>query len=230
MTSRAPIAVALDTSDLGVATAWASAVASSVRAVKVGLQLFCHEGPNAVEKVRAAADVDLFLDLKLHDIPATIAGAAKSLAALAPAYLTVHAAAGPAGVRAAVEALPETKIAGVTILTSLSAADLDLLGIAGPPQDAVRRLARVAVEAGARALVCSPLEVAAVRAEVGPDIVLITPGVRPAGGDVQDQARVETPERALANGSDLLVIGRPITGADDVGRAAANLAAALTIQ
>lgn len=227
MSPRAPIAVALDTSDLGVATTWASAVAPSVSAVKVGLQLFCHDGPNAMEKVRAAADVDLFLDLKLHDIPATIAGAAKSLASLQPTYLTVHAAAGPAGVAAAVDALPDTKIAGVTILTSLSAADLDLLGIAGPPQDAVRRLARIAVDAGARALVCSPQEVAVVRGEVGPDVVLITPGVRPAGGEVQDQARVETPEQALANGSDLLVVGRPITGADDVGRAAADLAAAL---
>lgn len=227
MTSRAPITVALDTSDLGVATGWASAVAPSVRAVKVGLQLFCAEGPNAVEKVRAAADIELFLDLKLHDIPATIAGAAKSLAPLQPTYLTVHAAAGPAGIAAAVEALPDTLVAGVTILTSLSAADLHLLGIAGPPQDAVQRLARVAVDAGARALVCSPQEVAAVRAEVGPDVVLITPGVRPAGGDAQDQARVETPEHALANGSDLLVIGRPITGAEDVGRAAADLAATL---
>jgi len=227
MTTRAPIAVALDTSDLGTATAWATAVAPVVRAVKVGLQLFCHDGPNAVEKVRAAADVELFLDLKLHDIPATIAGAAKSLASLQPTYLTVHASSGPAGIAAAVDALPDTRIAGVTILTSLSAADLDLLGIAGPPQDAVRRLARIAVDAGARALVCSPQEVATVRAEVGPDVVLITPGVRPAGGDVQDQARVETPERAVANGADLLVIGRPITGAADVGRAAADLAAGL---
>jgi orotidine-5'-phosphate decarboxylase len=227
MSSRAPIAVALDTSDLGIATTWASAVAPFVQAVKVGLQLFCHDGPGAVEKVRAAADVELFLDLKLHDIPATIAGAAKSLAALQPTYLTVHAAAGPAGIAAAVDALPGALIAGVTILTSLSAADLDLIGIAGPPQDAVRRLARMAVDAGARALVCSPQEVMAVRAEVGPDVVLITPGVRPAGGDVQDQARVETPQQALANGSDLLVIGRPITGADDVGRAAADLAAIL---
>jgi orotidine-5'-phosphate decarboxylase len=227
MTSRAPIAVALDTSDLGVATTWASAVAPSVRAVKVGLQLFCHEGPNAVEKVRAAADVDLFLDLKLHDIPATIRGAARSLVGLQPTYLTVHAAAGPAGIAAAAEALPDTRIAGVTVLTSFTVADLDLLGIAGPLEDAVRRFGRIAVDAGARALVCSPREVAALRAEVGPDIVLITPGVRAAGGDVQDQARVETPEQALANGSDLLVIGRPITGAADVGKAAADMAAML---
>ena len=225
--TRAPIAVALDTADLGTATAWASAVATSVRAVKVGLQLFCHEGPGAVEKIRAAADVELFLDLKLHDIPATVTGAARSLAPLAPQYLTVHAAAGPAAIAAAAEALPATRIAGVTILTSLSAADLDLLGIAGPPEAAVRRLARVAVDAGARALVCSPQEVAAVRDEVGADVVLITPGVRPAGADAQDQARIATPERALADGADLLVVGRPITGADDVGKAAAAMAAAL---
>lgn len=225
--SRAPIAVALDTSDVATATAWAAAVAPAVRAVKVGLQLFCHEGPSAVEKVRAAADVELFLDLKLHDIPATVAGAARSLAPLAPDYLTVHASAGPAAMEAAATALPETRIAGVTILTSLSAADLDLLGIAGPPEAAVRRLARVAVDAGARALVCSPQEVADVRAEVGADVVLITPGVRPAGADVQDQSRVATPEQALADGADLLVVGRPITGAADIGRAAADLAAAL---
>lgn len=226
-TARAPIAVALDTSDLGVATAWAAAVAPAVRAVKVGLQLFCHEGPSAVEKIRATGDLELFLDLKLHDIPATVAGAARSLQPLAPTYLTVHAAAGPAAIEAAATALPDTRIAGVTILTSLSAADLDLLGIVGPPEAAVRRLARVAVDSGARALVCSPQEVAAVRAEVGGDVVLITPGVRPAGADVQDQSRIATPERALADGADLLVIGRPITGADDVGKTASELATKL---
>lgn len=225
--ARAPIAVALDTSDVSTATTWAAAVAPAVRAVKVGLQLFCQEGPSAVEKIRATGDLDLFLDLKLHDIPATVSGAAHSLTPLAPTYLTVHAAAGPAAIDAAANALPETRIAGVTILTSLSAADLELLGIVGPPEAAVIRLARVAVDAGARALVCSPQEVAAVRAEVGPDVVLITPGVRPAGADVQDQSRVATPERALADGADLLVIGRPITGADDVGQAAADLALGL---
>jgi orotidine-5'-phosphate decarboxylase len=130
-------------------------------------------------------------------------------------------------IAAAAEMLPDTRIAAVTILTSLDAADLDRLGIAGPPADAVRRLADLAVAAGARALVCSPQEVALVRAAVGPDVVLITPGVRPAGGDTQDQARVATPEQALADGADLLVIGRPITGADDPAAAAAALAASL---
>jgi orotidine-5'-phosphate decarboxylase len=224
---RAPIAVPLDTADLSVATRWAAAVAPHVSTLKVGLELYCQEGPAAVEKVRAAGDCALFLDLKLHDIPATVAGAARAVAPLRPDYLTVHASGGPAMVAAAAEALPDTRIAAVTVLTSLSGTDLDALGLAGPPLAAVTRLARLAVDAGARALVCSPLEVAAVRAAVGTDVVLITPGVRPAGADTQDQARVTTPEQAIADGADLLVIGRPITGAEDPAAAAATIAAAL---
>jgi orotidine-5'-phosphate decarboxylase len=223
----APIAVALDTGDLALALRWAVAVAPYVSTAKVGLELFCAEGPAAVEKIRASADLDIFLDLKLHDIPATVAGAARAVAAVAPAYLTVHACGGPAMIAAAAEALPATKIAAVTILTSLDAEDLNRLGISGTPAQAVRRLAVLAVAAGARALVCSPQEVALVRAAVGPDIELITPGVRPAGGDRQDQARVATPEQALADGADLLVVGRPITGAADPAAAAAALAATL---
>jgi len=224
---RAPVAVALDTADLATATRWTAAVAAHVTTVKVGLELFCHEGPAAVEKVRAAGDVDVFLDLKLHDIPATVAGAARSVAHLSPRYLTVHASGGPAMIAAAAHALPDTLVAAVTVLTSLSAEDLDLLGITGSPRDVVQRWARTAVDAGARAIVCSPQEVAIVRAAVGPDVVLITPGVRPAGADVHDQARVATPEQALADGANLLVVGRPITGADDPGAAAAQLRDAL---
>jgi orotidine-5'-phosphate decarboxylase len=175
----------------------------------------------------ASGGRDVFLDLKLHDIPHTVAGAARAVAELAPAYLTVHASGGVAMVRAAVDALPTTKVTGVTVLTSLSAEQLAVIGFADTPRDAVRRLAVLAVEGGARALVCSPLEVAHVRAEVGPDITLITPGVRPAGGATADQSRVGTPEQALSDGADLLVIGRPITGAADVAVAAAELAATL---
>jgi orotidine-5'-phosphate decarboxylase len=222
-----PLAVALDTADLAVAVRWAAAVAPYVSTAKIGLELFCAEGPAAVEKIRGSAELDIFLDLKLHDIPATVAGAARAVAAVAPAYLTVHASGGAAMIEAAAEALPATRIAAVTILTSLDAADLDRLGITGSPAEAVRRLAMLAVAAGARALVCSPREVALVRAAVGPDVVLITPGVRPAGGDQQDQARVATPQQALADGADLLVVGRPITGAADPGAAAAALAASL---
>ncbi|HWA66106.1 MAG TPA: orotidine-5'-phosphate decarboxylase [Mycobacteriales bacterium] len=227
---RAPIAVALDTGDLATAVRWAQSVAPYVSTVKVGLELFCAEGPGAVEKIRAAAEVEIFLDLKLHDIPATVRGAAGSVASLAPDYLTVHASGGPAVIAAAAEALPETRVTAITILTSLTADDLDLLGIAGPPADAVVRLAQIAVDAGARALVCSPQEVALVRAAVGDGVRLITPGVRPAGTDTHDQARVATPEQALADGADLVVVGRPITGADDPGEAAGSIAAALSRQ
>jgi orotidine-5'-phosphate decarboxylase len=195
--------------------------------LKVGLELFCAEGPGAVEKIRAASDADIFLDLKLHDIPNTVAGAARSVATLSPDYLTVHASGGAAMVSAAAEALPDTRITAITILTSLSGTDLDLLGIAGPPQSAVVRLAEIAVGAGARALVCSPQEVALVRAAVGPDVTLITPGVRPANAGHDDQARVATPERAIAAGADIVVIGRPITGAADPGEAAAAIASSL---
>jgi orotidine-5'-phosphate decarboxylase len=130
-------------------------------------------------------------------------------------------------VRAAVDALPGTAVVGVTVLTSLSDEDLGRLGMTGPARDVVRRLAVLAVDAGARALVCSPLEVEDVRREVGPDVTLVTPGVRPAGSGAGDQARVATPEQALADGADLLVVGRPITAAPDVGAAARDLARAL---
>jgi orotidine-5'-phosphate decarboxylase len=230
MTSRptsgpAPVAVALDADDLETAVGWAAAVGPYVSTVKVGLELFLRHGGDAVVKAReASGGRDVFLDLKLHDIPNTVAGAARSVAGLAPAYLTVHASGGADMVRAAVEALPDAKVAGVTVLTSLSEDDLGRIGVTGSPRDAVRRLAVLAVGAGARALVCSPREVADVRREVGDDVVLVTPGVRPAGSDAGDQARVATPEQALADGADLLVVGRPVTGARDVAAAASTLA------
>jgi orotidine-5'-phosphate decarboxylase len=224
---KAPIAVALDAPDVETAARWAQAVTPYVAVVKVGLELFCRTGPSVVETVRGGTGVGLFLDLKLHDIPNTVAGAARSVARLKPKYLTVHASGGPAMVRAAVEAAPDVTIAAVTVLTSLDDGALDRIGLQGPSADAVRRLAALAVAAGAGALVCSPQEVALVRAEVGPDVVLITPGVRPAGSDAQDQARVATPQQALLDGADLLVIGRPITGAADPGAAAATIAASL---
>jgi orotidine-5'-phosphate decarboxylase len=226
----APIAVALDAPDLATAVAWATAVGPYVSVVKVGLELYLRDGADAVEAAAEASGRPVFLDLKLHDIPNTVAGAARSVARLAPAYLTVHAAGGAAMVAAAAQALPGTKVAAVTVLTSLSAADLDRIGLLGPPLDAVRRLAVLAVAAGARALVCSPQEVAAVRAEVDDDVVLITPGVRLPATDgasasaLGDQVRVATPEQALADGADLLVVGRPITAAADPAAAAAMFA------
>jgi orotidine-5'-phosphate decarboxylase len=227
VTGLAPIAVALDAPDLDTAARWAALVTPHVSTVKIGLELYLRYGPEAVASIRGASAVDVFLDLKLHDIPATVAGAASAVARLRPALLTVHAAAGPAAIRAAAQAAPDTAIVAVTVLTSLSDTDLGLLGMIGPVGDAVRRLAALSVAAGATGLVCSPREVAAVRGEVGDDITIITPGVRPAGAEAHDQARIATPVEALRAGADLLVIGRPITGAADPGAAAAAIAASL---
>ncbi len=229
MTAPAPVAIALDSADLGTALAWAQASGPYVSTVKIGLEGYLRDGAASVLGARAASGGrEVFLDLKLHDIPNTVAGAARSVAQLAPAYLTVHASGGAAMVAAVVAELPDTRVTAVTVLTSLSAADLDEIGLRGPALDATRRLAALAVGAGARAIVCSPQEVAAVRAEVGPGIVLVTPGVRPAGSATGDQVRVATPQQALADGADLLVVGRPLTAAPDVAAAARALAASLT--
>lgn len=227
--SRAPIAVALDAPDLATLGAWASAVAPHVSTVKVGLETYLRDGRAAVGTARSSApDCALFLDLKLHDIPATVAGAARAVADMEPDFLTVHASGGPAMVAAAAEALPGTRVVAVTVLTSLTTDDLRDLDLLGPQSasagDLAVRLAVSAVDAGARAVVCSPEEVGEIRAALaGRDVVLITPGVRPAGSDAGDQRRVATPREAIARGADLLVIGRPITGAPDVAAAAAAI-------
>lgn len=227
MSRPTPVAVALDAPDLETAARWASLVTPHVSTVKIGLELYLRYGPQVVASVRGASGVSVFLDLKLHDIPATVAAAARAVASLRPNVLTVHASGGPDMVRAAVEAAPGTMVAAVTVLTSLDDRALGMVGVAGPVSDAVIRLATLSVEAGARGLVCSPREVAAVRAAVGPEVTLITPGVRPAGSAANDQARVATPEEAVRAGADLLVIGRPITAAPDPGAAAAAIAASL---
>ena len=227
MNGPAPIAVALDAPNLEVASRWAGLVTPHVSTVKIGLELYLRYGPEVVASIRGASGVQIFLDLKLHDIPVTVAGAARAVARLRPDVLTVHAAGGTDVIRAAVEAAPGTMVAAVTVLTSLGDHDLDQIGMIGPVPDLARRLAVLSVAAGAQGLVCSPREVAAVRSEVGPDVTLITPGVRPAGSEANDQARVATPEEALLAGADLLVIGRPITRAPDPGAAAAAIAASL---
>lgn len=223
-----PVALALDAPLLTTAVAWAEAAGPYISTVKVGLESYLRDGAAVVLGARGASGGRaVFLDLKLHDIPNTVAGAARSVAHLRPAYLTVHATGGAAMVRAAVAELPDTCVTAVTVLTSLSENDLADIGLSGPVRDASRRLAALAVGAGAGGIVCSPQEVAAIRAEVGPDVVLITPGVRPQGSEVADQVRVATPAQALADGADLLVIGRPITSAPDVRAAARAVAESL---
>jgi orotidine-5'-phosphate decarboxylase len=170
----------------------------------------------------------VFLDLKLHDIPNTVEGAARSAAASGASLLTVHASGGAAMIGAAVRgAGPGVRVLAVTVLTSLDAAALDAIGLAGPPESAVVRLARLAVDAGAGGLVCSPQEVAAVRAAVGPGPLLVVPGVRPAGAARGDQARVATPSDTVRAGADVIVVGRPLREGGDPVAAARAIAAEL---
>lgn len=223
------IIVALDTPDLARAEALAGLVAPSAGLVKLGLELFCAAGPPAL--ARLARHAPVFLDLKLHDIPNTVAGAVVSLAPLGAAMLTLHAGGGPAMIAAARRAAEAAGAArpillAVTVLTSMDAEQLGAVGVADAPADQVLRLARMAMDAGADGLVCSPQEVAMIRAELGAAPLLVVPGIRPAGSAAGDQARIATPEDAVADGADWIVVGRPITGhADPAGAAAAILAA-----
>jgi orotidine-5'-phosphate decarboxylase len=195
--------------------------------LKVGLELFAAEGPPAVHAA-AALGRPVFLDLKLHDIPNTVEGAARSAAALGASLLTVHASGGPRMVEAAVRGAGDrVRVLAVTVLTSLDDEQLARVGLAGPAPAAVVRLARLAVEAGAGGLVCSPLEVAQVRAAVGPGPLLVVPGVRPPGSAAGDQARVAAPAEAVRAGADVLVLGRPLREAPDPAAAARAIAAAL---
>lgn len=226
----APVALAVDAPDLDTACRWANAVDGVFSHVKVGLESYLRDGAVGVAEVRAAApQCRLFLDLKLHDIPNTMRGAARSVAMLEPDILTVHAAAGTAGIAAVADALPHTRVAAVTVLTSLTERDLAELGFSGTPEQAVMRWARLAVDAGARAIVSSAQEVFALRALLGEQPLLITPGIRPAGADRADQRRVVTPRDAISSGANLLVVGRPVTASPDP-RAAARAIAGETME
>jgi orotidine-5'-phosphate decarboxylase len=215
--SRNPLIVAVDVSDLARAEALAQDLGGLVGCLKVGLELFTAVGPEAVERVRAHAPV--FLDLKLHDIPTTVGRAARNAGRLGPFLLTVHALGGPDMVRAAVEGASEgaveaghepPTILGVTVLSSLSGEEL-----ASPAS-----LAFEAVRAGAGGAVVSGTDVKSVRGALGPDPVLVVPGVRPSGHSTNDHARVLSPGEAMENGADLIVVGRPITGSPDPAAAA----------
>ena len=209
---KAPIVLAVDTPELKTAVEWVRATQQHVSVFKLGLEFFLTFGPDGVKAIQAETDSDIFLDLKLHDIPHTVSGAAKAVSHLAPKFLTVHASGGAAMVKAAADAVPQSFITGVTILTSMSEADVRDVGFKASALDSAVSLAKVAIAGGARAIVCSPLEISAVRAAVGQTPLIITPGVRPlemTGSD--DQQRTMTPEDAIAAGANLVVIGRPIT-------------------
>jgi orotidine-5'-phosphate decarboxylase len=218
--------VAIDTPDLDRARALAGAVKSAAGGLKLGLEFFCANGPAGVHEI-AAVGLPLFLDLKLHDIPNTVAKAIHALRPLEPAVLTVHAAGGRAMLEEAKAAAPEkTKVVAVTVLTSLDSGDLESIGFSGNPAGQVERLAALAHESGLDGIVCSGAEVKAAR-RAWPNGFFVVPGVRPQGSGTADQKRVVTPRAALDDGASILVIGRPITDADSPSEVLKAIAATL---
>lgn len=226
-----PIILAVDTQDFEIAQQWISATRESVDIYKLGLEFFLTFGASGVKKIQDEFGVEIFLDLKLHDIPNTVSSAAKAVASINPRFLTVHASGGSAMIRAAVEAVPDVDITAVTILTSLSEEDLFEIGYANSALESAVSLADLAFRAGAKAIVSSPLEIAAIRGSIGPDITIITPGVRPAGSaKSDDQVRTMTPKDAIGHGANFVVIGRPITGTWSQGPDAMKAAAKSILQ
>ena len=225
---KAPIILAVDTSDFDTAISWIEATKESVSVYKLGLEFYLNFGAAGVANVVSRTGAEIFLDLKLHDIPHTVSGAAKAIAQLQPKFLTVHSSGGSTMVKAAADAVPNVSITAVTILTSLSESDLFEIGYASPALESAVALAKLAVNAGAKAIVCSPLETAAIRSALGDKPIIITPGVRPlteVGSD--DQVRTMTPSDAIAAGANYVVIGRPITKAWSDGAAAMTAKARL---
>jgi orotidine-5'-phosphate decarboxylase len=221
--------VALDTTDADRAAGWARAVAPHAGLFKLGLEFFLAHGAPGV---RAITGRPIFLDLKLHDIPNTVAGGVRAVLPLAPRMLTLHAAGGPAMIQAARQAAEAAApnrpmLLAVTVLTSLDDATLAATGVPGGAAEQVLRLGRMAVAAGADGLVCSPREVRMLRDALGGTARLVVPGIRPAGADAADQARTMTPQQAVAEGADWIVVGRPITASADPDAAAAAIATAI---
>jgi len=207
-----PIILAIDTPDIELAKRWISATRDSIEVFKLGLEFYLSHGYKGIASIQQETGAEIFLDLKLHDIPHTVSKAATVVASLNPRFLTVHASGGAAMIAGAVEAVSKTSITAVTILTSLSEEDLSEIGFQGTALSAAQGLAAVAVRAGATSIVCSPHEISGIRQRVGDSVTIITPGVRPAdenSGD--DQKRTMTPVEAMSLGANFLVIGRPIT-------------------
>jgi orotidine-5'-phosphate decarboxylase len=218
---HSPIILAVDTSDFDTARAWIDATRESIDIYKLGLEFFLTFGSAGIESIARESGASIFLDLKLHDIPNTVKKSAGVVDHLHPRFLTVHASGGAAMISAAVSAVTSTSITAVTVLTSLADADLADLGYAKPALETAVSMARVATAAGATSIVCSPLEIEAIRAVIPQSVEIITPGVRPAdeaGGD--DQMRTMTPAQAMSAGANFLVIGRPITSRWSEGKAA----------
>ncbi|MFK7987818.1 MAG: orotidine-5'-phosphate decarboxylase [Sandaracinaceae bacterium] len=224
--ARDRLAFALDVATLRGGRMLLERLRGEVGVIKVGLELFTASGPAAIEAVHEA-DAKCFLDLKLHDIPNTMARAAQAAASHGVRYLTVHAAAGPAALEKTARAVEgtTTQLLAVTVLTSMDEGELGHSGIDSAPAALVERRVRMATEAGVRGFVCSAHEAERVRELAGPRCVVVTPGIRPAGADVGDQRRVATPATAIRAGASLLVVGRPIREANDPADAARRIVA-----
>ena len=221
-----PVFVAIDTPDLNRALAVAKAVGPHVGGLKVGLEFITARGPDGVRAITALGR-PVFADVKFHDIPNTVAGAAREIAKLGVSMFNIHASGGEAMMRAAKDAAasinPGMKVIGVTVLTSMDENAIDSVGQRGPAAEQVVRLASLAQKSGLDGVVCSAHEIAPIRRACGKDFLLVVPGIRPAGSDLADQRRVMTPREAADAGADILVIGRPITGAPDPAAAARDI-------
>lgn len=232
MTAPNPIICALDTHDVTVATDLATGLKEHIGAIKLGLEFFTANGPQGIRAVREAG-MPVFLDLKFHDIPNTVAGAVRAAVQMDVFMLTIHAGGGTAMMQAACQAAKETAdklnkpaplVVAVTVLTSMNQQDVQALGVDSSVSDHVVRLASLAQSAGVDGVVCSPLEIDIIREKLGQSLKLVVPGIRPAGSAANDQQRVLTPRDALLKGADYLVIGRPITQHADPSLAARCIA------
>lgn len=233
MDGKEHLALALDTPRLDVAEDLVRRTRDVVGVYKVGLQMFTTYGPKAVERIKSL-DVEVFLDLKLHDIPNTVASAVTAAQSLGVDYLTLHALGGKRMMEAAKAAADEGHVGGkklqllaVSILTHHAANELPTIGLSNNPDDEVKRLVTLAHDSGVDGCVCSPEEAAQVRAEQGDDFFIVTPGIRPAGTAAGDQSRIATPDEAIAAGANLLVVGRPIRTAPDPAEAARAIVEAI---
>lgn len=228
MTSSNPIFCAIDTTDLDKARRLAAQMRDYTCGLKLGLEFFMAHGAAGYQSIASNTDLPLFLDVKLHDIPNTVAKALAALLPLKPAFVTLHTSGGEAMMRAAVEVAAKAgnarpRLLGVTVLTSLDAKDLAAVGQDNTPKDQVLRLAKLAYSSGLDGVICSPEEVALLRRNFGPDFILMVPGIRPSWVVAGDQKRVMTPKEAMQAGATYLVVGRPITGADNPMEAARRI-------
>jgi orotidine-5'-phosphate decarboxylase len=231
LTPKDRLAVALDVSDAAAAFQLVDRLDGTCRWLKVGMELYYAAGNSLVEALRERG-FSIFLDLKLHDIPNTVAGAVRSATTAGAELLTVHASGGGAMLRAAAEAARapgSPRLIAVTVLTSMDASELISVGVSSSPAEQALRLARLAKNSGIDGMVCSAEEVSSLRREIGPEALLVIPGIRPAGANQDDQRRIAAPGEAISRGASMLVVGRPITQASDPAEAARAILAEIAV-